>query len=1032
MNRPTSKPHRMNRLPLALLTLVTLIPLRSAVAAEAPVPEWIWFQKSTAAETRFLRKTFTLADTATKAELTATADDSLEVFLNGESVLKASDWHQGVTADVTAKVRKGTNALAIRSRNGDASAAGAVARLSLTTPMGPLTIVTDASWKGAVAEARNWTRAEFDDATWGKVSSLGKLGINPWGNPFATTAKAAPAEKRLATPAESLTTLPGFRVELLRSAEPGEGSWVAMTADPKGRLIVSPQGKEPMLRVTLDAAGRIAQLERIELPVSGAMGLLHAFDALYVNGNGPDGYHLYRLTDSDGDDKFDKVQLLRKWQGGTGEHGAHGIVRGPDDHLYVVCGNFVGVPEDISPASPHRNYADDLVLPRAEDGNGVGAGRKPPGGYVVRLDRDGQNAELFASGQRNTYDIDFNADGELFGFDSDMEWDWGQPWYRPIRAYHIVSGGDQGFREGSAKWPEYYQDSLPAAVNIGIGSPTGVRFGSGARFPARYQRAFYMMDWTYGRLLAVHLTPNGASYRGTFENFVTGKPLNVTDFAIGADGALYFATGGRGTQSGLYRVSYTGRESTKAATVTDRSGRSDRELRHKLEAFHGRQDPRAVGFAWPHLNSSDRWIRYAARLAIESQSVGEWQSRALAEKKPNAGLTALLALARLGGKEVQSDLLGALKKFPLKSLGEEQQLLKLRVLEVSFARQGLPDANWKALAIEKLDAMYPARGVALNRELCQLLVALEAPGVVSKTLALLARAETQEEQITYIFALRHVRTGWTPADRRAYFAWFNRPRETADGGATYPGGASYTIVKNTRHPAATVQWFADVGREYGDGSSFVKFMANIRRDAEATLTEAERAQLAPLLNTAAAAGAGSFPAAKVRSFTREWKTADLLPALDSAKTGRSFEKGRQAFVDSQCAACHKMGNEGGGVGPDLTAVASRFTRRDILEAIVEPSKVISEQFQNSTIVLKNGEDFTGRVVEDTAEKVVLYVNPFTQDRTEIRKSDIQSRTAARLSPMPEGLANVLTKDDLLDLLAFLESAGRSNHPAFTK
>jgi hypothetical protein len=216
-----------------------------------------------------------------------------------------------------------------------------------------------------VAEARNWTRAEFDDATWGKVSSLGKLGINPWGNPFATTAKAAPAEKRLATPAESLTTLPGFRVELLRSAEPGEGSWVAMTADPKGRLIVSPQGKEPMLRVTLDAAGRIAQLERIELPVSGAMGLLHAFDALYVNGNGPDGYHLYRLTDSDGDDKFDKVQLLRKWQGGTGEHGAHGIVRGPDDHLYVVCGNFVGVPEDISPASPHRNYADDLVLPRA-------------------------------------------------------------------------------------------------------------------------------------------------------------------------------------------------------------------------------------------------------------------------------------------------------------------------------------------------------------------------------------------------------------------------------------------------------------------------------------------------------------------------------------------------------------------------------------------------------------------------------------------------------------------------------------------
>ena len=120
----------------------------------------------------------------------------------------------------------------------------------------------------------------------------------------------------------------------------------------------------------------------------------------------------------------------------------------------------------------------------------------------------------FCAGLRNTYDIDFNKDGELFGFDSDMEWDWGSPWYRPTRAYHIVSGGDQGFREGSAKWPEYYPDSLPAVVNIGIGSPTGVVFGTGAKFPMKYQKAFYMLDWTYGRVIAVHLTPNGAIPKG--------------------------------------------------------------------------------------------------------------------------------------------------------------------------------------------------------------------------------------------------------------------------------------------------------------------------------------------------------------------------------------------------------------------------------------------------------------------------------------------------------------------------------------
>src|SRR5206468_2267464 len=131
---------------------------------------------------------------------------------------------------------------------------------------------------------------------------------------------------------------------------------------------------------------------------------------------------------------------------------------------------------------------------------------------------------------------------ELIGFDSDMEWDWGTPWYRPIRVFHAVSGGDTGFREGTGKWPEYFPDSLPPVVNVGVGSPTGVKFGTGAKFPPKYQRAFYAMDWSYGRIIAAHLTPDGAGYRGTFENFVAPAsltsngpktPLNVTDLEFG-------------------------------------------------------------------------------------------------------------------------------------------------------------------------------------------------------------------------------------------------------------------------------------------------------------------------------------------------------------------------------------------------------------------------------------------------------------------------------------------------------------------
>ena len=116
----------------------------------------------------------------------------------------------------------------------------------------------------------------------------------------------------------------------------------------------------------------------------------------------------------------------------------------------------------MSPDSPHRNYKEDLLLPRQWDGNGFAASRYAPGGFVLRTDADGKEWELMLGGFRNAYDFAFNADGELFTFDADMEWDWGMPWYRPIRVNHCTSAAEFGWRYGTGKWPEYYADSLGA------------------------------------------------------------------------------------------------------------------------------------------------------------------------------------------------------------------------------------------------------------------------------------------------------------------------------------------------------------------------------------------------------------------------------------------------------------------------------------------------------------------------------------------------------------------------------------------
>ena len=828
-------------------------------------------------------------------------------------------------------------------------------------------------------------------------------------------------------PVEVLETLPGFKIEHVLKANGKTASWICLTKDPKGRLLLGGQRGQAIVRVTLDG-GKVVKEETLQIPVTETMGMLFVENVLYLNGAGKDGkYCLFRCKDTKGDDSYDDVECLREWRGGAGEHGAHGIVLGPDKKLYIVCGNFVDVPNDLAPTSPHRVYGDDLALKRAEDGNGFGAGRQPPGGFVARVDLDGKNAELFSAGQRNAYDIGFNADGELFGFDSDMEWDWGAPWYRPVHVFHSVRGGDNGFREGSAKWPEYYADGLPQTTTIGIGCPTGVVFGTGSKFPAKYQKAFYICDWTYGRLIAVHLTPSGASYSGTFENFVAPKslkgkggktPFNLTDVVIGDDGSMYFTIGGRGTQASLFRVTYTGTEPATPIAANDlqeKGGRDLRDLRSKLESLNLNADPAAVEFAWPHLNHPDRFIRYAARLAIERNPVAEWQAKALAEKQPQAAFTALLALARMGATETQPAILKTLTAIPFAKLTEEQTLAKLRVIEVSIARQGVPTGDVAKQVIADLDPHYPAKSEFVNRELSQILLALNAPNAVAKTVALMKTASTQEEQVTYAMHLRNIKAGWNVELRKTYLSWWNAGR-------------------STEHPAHVVKWFEDAGIRFNNGASFSNFMSYAHEAAKFTMSPEEIVALNDVLSTYTATHSNKplLPKGPPRKVVQEWKTADLQPLLDQVSKGRSFSRGREIYIEAQCAACHRYGDQGGMIGPDLTAVATRFKRQDILESSTEPSKVLSEQYMNTVLETVAGQVHIGRIVEETPEKVVLRKNPLELETVTIKKSEIESRSLSKVSPIPAGLMNTLTKEEILDLLAYLESLGDSTHPNFKK
>ena len=805
----------------------------------------------------------------------------------------------------------------------------------------------------------------------------------------SSIAAVAAEGERVATPAAELTVPEGFKVELLRSAQAQEGSWVSMTIDDKGRLYVSPQGKEKMLRITLDTQGQIEKLEPVEVPVTGAMGMLWAFNSLYVSGVGPEGQALYRIKDSDANDQLDQVTLFKKVPGGGGEHGAHAIVLGPDQKLYLSHGNSTPLPEGIDPKSAYRHYAEDSLLPRIMDPVATFfSNLKIPYGQVLRTDENGSKWEIFAAGFRNQYDIDFNPDGELFTYDSDMEWEVGLPWYRPTRILHITSGAEFGFREGNTKWPEFYEDSVGSVVDTGLGSPTGVKFGTKSNFPPKYQRAFYVLDWTFGRILAIHLTPGGASYSGQSEDFLKGKGMPVTDLEFGKDGAMYFLVGGRGTQSGLYRVSWTGAAS-KSEVVAQPELQG---LRRSMEVFHNVEDNKAIEQAWASIGEPDRRVRFAARIAIENQPLAQWQERALAEKEPRKALSALLALARCGDASTQAPLLKALTAFPLDSLDEPLKLEKLRVITVSFMRQGRPSDELVQLGIEKLSRQYPAASFALNHELSQLLVWLGTPDVVAKTLALLEKSEKPEEQIWFANVLREANT-WTPAERERYFTWFKQAH-------TYKGG-----------------------------NSFSKFIDKIKDLAIGRLTTSEREPLTALLKELAPAPKVA-PPAPAREFQKLWTMTDLEEDLDQASKGRNFARGKEIFSSTQCLQCHHFGQDGGNVGPDLSAVGNRFRRRDLLEAIIEPSKAISEQYASYVFTMKNGDAVMGQVAEETNEHYLVVVDPIGGGKERLGKKLLASKQVSPVSLMPPGLISTLTKEEIFDLLAYIESAGNAKSKHF--
>ncbi len=1001
-------------------------PLRSALSFGAVVLllpsahaelSWIWSAKSDADQIS-VRREFTVPDGFKEATLVATCDNRTRVLINDKPVLSTDDWNQAAKANVTASLKPGSNWIRAEAQN-EGGPAGFIARLVLKGPDGKEIVVeSDASWQVQI-------RGETD---WKPAKAIARYGAEPWGNVLASTVPASAEPKPVVIQPAEIGTLPGFQVELLHTVPKAEqGSWVSMTVDPQGRIIACDQyGGLYRMSPTPVGSNQTAPVQPLKTKVGGAHGLLHAFDSLYVMVNEQGNRQgLWRLRDTDGDGEFDEERQLRRIQGG-GEHGTHAVVLAPDGQsLYIVCGNHTKLPEGMEYSRIPRHWDEDQIVPRLWDANGHARGILAPGGYICRTDPEGRAFELVSHGYRNQYDIAFNALGDIVTYDSDMEWDAGTPWYRPTRICVATSASEFGWRSGSGKWPSHYPDSLPGVLDIGPGSPTGVESGKGAKFPARYQHAIFANDWTYGTMYAIHLRPEGGSYHAEKEEFITGKPLPLTDLVVNPrDGALYFAIGGRKTQSAVYRVSYTGSESTAPAPAPKPT--PEITLRKSLEKLHDRDTGiEAVAEAWPHLAHPDRWVRYAARIAIERQPIAAWGPRALQDNRPWAVIELGVATARAKDATAFRDgMLRKLNALDFASLDLPARLAAVRAYQLFVIRGGIPAGSLRNEVVARLDAQFPARNFDLDRELAGTLVALESPTAVAKTISLMATARDEDvrfasddllgrntgyagafnsaaksrpnqQQIAYAYILRTAKTGWTPALRRTFFAWFPR----------------------------TAPWQG--------GNSFRGFLENFRKEALTNVPDAaERQTLDALSSKKEDLEAQDFPPPKGPG--RDYSVDDVLQLAADGLRNRSFETGRNLFHSAACFSCHPFAGAGGGVGPDLTGSASRYSLRDLLENIIDPSKVISDQYGSEEIELTDGSSLIGRAYEENGRIHVVFDprNPDEKESADLAR--VKSRKPYPVSLMPSGLLNAMNPDEVLDLLAYIQAAGNPNHPAFRK
>ncbi len=400
------------------------------------------------------------------------------------------------------------------------------------------------------------------------------------------------------------------------------------------------------------------------------------------------------------------------------------------------------------------------------------------------------------------------------------------------------------------------------------------------------------------------------------------------------------------------------------------------------------------------LGDPDRFVRWSGRVATEATPRDSWKDLVAEESDPTAAASGMLALVRTAQSQIELEAVFEKTLSMLKSdaLDAADELGLLRVFHLACleidggCRKSLRDQIY-----EIVSARFPTPDEGLNREYARTMAYANRPEAIGPILAQIPAGEgDQQLQIHYVYCLREIKSGWSPEQKQTLLAWFRKAKDWR-GGASFPGFINRLFE-------SSLEFFDEQERQ----AAYAAIPEYAPVDDEALLASLRRRDGHVQPNVFAR-----------KTGTNLYSEQEIFEYMmyDPMTTMATREQGVEVY-EKACAKCHRLGELGEDYGPDLTTIANRFTRSDMLEAVLWPSREISDQYGSWRIETKD-DVYSALILEEDETSVTILI-PDLDRPVSIQREDIVDMRESDVSIMPEGLLDEFQMRETAGLFRLLQ------------